>query len=289
MPARRLPAGMRPPQEGTMTPQERDLVRELFDRLATLESGPRDPDAEGAIAEGLGRAPHATYALVQTVLVQDEALKRAHARIEELEAPPAEEPPRSFLDNMRDSVFGREEPRGSVPRTGGLGSSGVWGQAGSPAAGGPPMGSPGMGGSPMGASPMGPAPVGTGGSSFLGTAAASAAGVIGGAMLLNGIRSMFGHSQGGSASAFDPGSAAAASPPTATSPARPASTTSATNGPAATGSRRATTTTAPGCSATIRMMTTTAASATTTTLILPATSTAATWTRRDGRGVTDGA
>ena len=88
-----------------MTLQERDLVRELFDRLATLESGPRDPDAEGAIAEGLGRAPHATYALVQTVLVQDEALKRAHARIEELEAPPAEEPPRSFLDNMRDSVF----------------------------------------------------------------------------------------------------------------------------------------------------------------------------------------
>ena len=195
-----------------MTPQERDLVRELFDRLATLESGPRDPDAEGAIAEGLGRAPHATYALVQTVLVQDEALKRAHGRIEELEAPPVEEPPRSFLDNMRDSVFGREEPRGSVPRTGGLGSSGAWGQPGSPTAGGPPMGSPGMGGSPMGASPMGPAPVGTGGSSFLGTAAASAAGVIGGAMLLNGIRSMFGHSQGGSASAFDPGSAAAASP-----------------------------------------------------------------------------
>jgi uncharacterized protein len=34
----------------------------------------------------LRRAPQATYALVQTALVQDEALKRANARIEELQA-----------------------------------------------------------------------------------------------------------------------------------------------------------------------------------------------------------
>jgi len=56
--------------------------------------------------------------------------------------------------------------------------------------GGQPMG-PGMG-----ASPMGPGAPGFGGGSFLGTAAASAAGVIGGAMMLNGIRSMFGHGGG---------------------------------------------------------------------------------------------
>jgi hypothetical protein len=69
--------------------------------------------------------------------------------------------------------------------------------------GGQPMG--GQPGQPMGASPMG-AP-GFGGGSFLGTAAASAAGVIGGAMMLNGIRSMFGHSGGGmgGASAFGSG------------------------------------------------------------------------------------
>ena len=35
------------------------------------------------------------------------------------------------------------------------------------------------------------------GSSFLGTAASAAAGVIGGALLLDGIRSMMGHGQGG--------------------------------------------------------------------------------------------
>jgi hypothetical protein len=68
-----------------MTPQEQD-VNELFDRLAELESNPRHPDAERLIADGLRRAPHAAYALVQTALVQDEALKHANARIDELQA-----------------------------------------------------------------------------------------------------------------------------------------------------------------------------------------------------------
>jgi hypothetical protein len=36
-----------------MTPQEQDLVEELFDRLAKLENSPRDPAAERVIADGL--------------------------------------------------------------------------------------------------------------------------------------------------------------------------------------------------------------------------------------------
>jgi hypothetical protein len=64
-----------------MTPQERQLVDDLFDRLSKMESAPRDPDATAAIAQGLRIAPNAVYALVQTVLVQDEALKRANSRI----------------------------------------------------------------------------------------------------------------------------------------------------------------------------------------------------------------
>jgi uncharacterized protein len=195
-----------------MTPQERQMVDELFDRLAKLEDAPRDPEAERAVAEGLRGAPHAVYALVQTVLVQDEALKRAHARIQELEGGQPEEQPRGFLDSMRDTLFGREERRGSVPnvRPGGLGSSGVWGSGQSapppgPSGYGSPSGGPPPGPSGYGYPAGGPPPVGTGGS-FLGTAAASAAGVIGGAMLMNSVRSMFGHSAG--ASAFEPGSSA---------------------------------------------------------------------------------
>src|ERR1700675_3433797 len=99
-----------------MTPQERQLVDELFDRLSKLENAPREPDAVAAIAQGLRKAPNAVYALVQTVLLQDEALKRANARIQQLEAGGAgEQRPSGFLDSMRDAIFGQDQPRGSVP------------------------------------------------------------------------------------------------------------------------------------------------------------------------------
>src|ERR1044071_7404881 len=108
-------------QEDDMTPQERQLISELFQRLASLENNPRDPDAEAMIREGLRRSPNAVYSLVQSVLVQDEALKAANNRIQEYEqqlgGPQAQEQePRGFLDSMRSSIFGREEQRGSVPR-----------------------------------------------------------------------------------------------------------------------------------------------------------------------------
>ena len=42
-----------------MTPQEQELVNELFDRLAEVENNPRDPNAERLIADGLRQAPNA--------------------------------------------------------------------------------------------------------------------------------------------------------------------------------------------------------------------------------------
>jgi hypothetical protein len=182
-----------------MTPEERKLVIELFDRLATLEDAERDPEAEDLVRDGLRQAPNAAYALVQTVLVQDEALKRANARIRELEGG-ADAPARdaSFLAGMRDRLSGGRPSRGSVPS--------VRPDAGAP----PPSGmSPAWhtGGQPVAppaAVPASVAPMGMGGS-FLGTAASAAAGVIGGALLLDGIRSMMGHHSGAQA-AFDPSS-----------------------------------------------------------------------------------
>jgi hypothetical protein len=190
-----------------MTPQELKLVTELFDRLETLEGARRDPDAERAIAAGFDRAPNSAYALVQTVLVQDEALKRANARIEELEAALAGEPQQQesggFLDSMRGAILGRDNARGSVPsvRPGGAGSSGVWNTGRRPDSDYGARADSGYG-APASAAP------GFGGGSFLGTAAAGVAGVIGGAMLFNGIRSMFGGEHGASASsALDSGAA----------------------------------------------------------------------------------
>jgi hypothetical protein len=200
-----------------MTPQERELVANLFDRLSRLEEAPRDGDAERTIEDGLKRAPHAVYALVQTVLVQDEALKRANERIEELEtqADRGTEPPRQggFLDSMRDAILGPREPSraGSVPSVPPTRQGSVWGNSGGYAPPPPPdagYGPPGGYGPQAGYAPQ-QGGFGQGGS-FLGTAASAAAGVVGGALLLNGIRSMFGHHHG--ASAYDPGYGAASPP-----------------------------------------------------------------------------
>ena len=172
-----------------MTPQERQLVEDLFDRLARLESAPRDADAERVIADGLRGAPNAIYPLVQTVLVQDEALKRADARIRELTGDDAQPATGGgFLDSMRQALTGRST---SVPSVRPGAPDPRWNSGGAfPNANAAPAQGGGQGG-------------GYGGGSFLGTAAASAAGVIGGALLLNSISSVFGH-HGGSAFAAVP-------------------------------------------------------------------------------------
>jgi uncharacterized protein len=207
-----------------MTPQERQLVDDLFDRLAKVEGAPRDPDAAAAIQDGLRQAPNAIYALVQTVLLQDEALKRAGARIQELEQAHAPEQAQSggFLDSMRDTIFGKEsQPRGSVPnvpppvpsrpvwnsgqvlqQTQGQGQYDQYNQGpgqgygqGSYGQGGYGQGGYGQGGYGQGPGGFGQsygAPPFGGGGSFLGTAAAAAAGVVGGSLLMNGIRSVMG-------------------------------------------------------------------------------------------------
>jgi hypothetical protein len=201
-----------------MTPQERQMVDDLFDRLSKMESAPRDPDATAAIVQGLRIAPNAIYPLVQTVLVQDEALKRANSRIQELEGQGAPQQGQGggFLDTMRGAILGQSQGGGgSVPnvRPPEVGSRPVWNsgqvlqQAGhddegggyGQSYGGPqaPVSGGMMGGSMTGGGMMGGGMGSGGGGSFLGTAAAAAAGVVGGSLLLNGIRSMMGGSHHG--------------------------------------------------------------------------------------------
>ncbi|MDZ4369734.1 MAG: DUF2076 domain-containing protein [Afipia sp.] len=196
-----------------MTPQERQLVDDLFDRLARLETSPREPDADAAIAQGLRRAPNAVYALVQTVLVQDEALRRADARIQELEGGAEQQQPSGgFLDSMRDAILGPGQGRGSVPsvRPGDGSQRGpVWNSGEALGQADARMGDPRMNAGPRmndsrlndprsgnpGGGLFGGGNAG-GGGSFLGTAAATAAGVIGGSMLMNSIRGMMGSGSG---------------------------------------------------------------------------------------------
>lgn len=213
-----------------MTPQERQLVEQLFDRLAKLEQEPRDAEAERAIREGLTRAPNAIYALVQTAIVQDEALRRANDRIEELLAElEGDQPPPErggFLDRMRSTMLGADGRRGgSVPSVG----AGDMDRRDERWNSGRPMGVPPGYGGASGSGPAGgsfgggygagpgaaPAGGGFGGGSFLGTAAAAAAGTIGGSLLLNSIRGMMGPAHAGQSTgqgAVDASAGGAASP-----------------------------------------------------------------------------
>ena len=102
-----------PLEENTMTPQERQLIDDLFDRLSRLENSPRDPDAQGAIARGLRRR-NTVYALVKTALVQDEALKRAGAAFRNKRAVHPEQQPSPAGSSIPCAKpFRQEQRRGS--------------------------------------------------------------------------------------------------------------------------------------------------------------------------------
>jgi hypothetical protein len=165
-----------------MQQQERELITGLFGRLQPFETQPRDGEAEALIKDAVQRQPAAPYLLVQTVLVQEQALKAAQERIAELEAGAGAAPAASgFL--------------GSAPKIG------PWGAQ--PAAAAPRTSVPSTR-SPLQAAVAPQA----GGGGFLRTAMATAAGVAGGALLFEGIRSLMGNNPG----PFGPSQAAAAQP-----------------------------------------------------------------------------
>jgi hypothetical protein len=154
-----------------MQAQERDLITGLFGRIQQFETQPRDPEAESLISGSVARQPAAPYLLVQTVLVQEQALKAAQERIAELEAKASAAPvaATSFLGNApKISPWGTQpsQPAPPVPSTR----------------------------SPLQAA-VAPAAAPAGGS-FLRTAMMTAAGVAGGALLFEGIRGLMGSNPG---------------------------------------------------------------------------------------------
>jgi hypothetical protein len=172
-----------------MTPQEKDLVTQLLQRLKQAGGAPKDPEAEQLIRRAMAEQPDAPYYLVQTVLMQDMALAEAQRRISELEsrAQSTAAPQRSFLG-------------GSVP------SAGPWARAQQPQAAQPVWGSqPAAPMQPHMQQPVSPMMQPSATSGFLRSAAATAAGIAGGALLFQGIQSMFGHGFGGAGFAQQPG------------------------------------------------------------------------------------
>jgi hypothetical protein len=200
-----------------MTPQERDVIAGIFDRLGQVAQQPRDPEAERLIAERLARQPYAPYAMAQAIHVQEQALLNMQSQIEQLQAEveqlrsqPQPQPQGGFLSGLfggaptqspRANPVADAAASGRVGMTPGLprralapsglqqpGMAGAVGQPGSGMAGA--MGQNGAEQPPAG--PWGQ----RAGGGFLATAMTTAAGVAGGMVLGNVLMNAF---QGGAA------------------------------------------------------------------------------------------
>jgi hypothetical protein len=184
-----------------MTPQERELITTLLGRLKGASGQPKDPEADALIRQAIAEQPDAPYYLVQTVLIQDLSLHQAQNQIADLERQLAEaNAAKSSGTSFLGGLFGSRPspaaaPSGSVP------SAGPWARGPQVA---PPQPPPGPGYAQPGYAQPGPAAAGAagglmgamggaGGGGFLRSAAATAAGIAGGALLFQGISSMFGH------------------------------------------------------------------------------------------------
>jgi uncharacterized protein len=163
-----------------MDRNDRQAIEALFDRLATVErqSTPRDGEAEALIRDKIAGQPGAPYYMAQTIVVQEQALAAAEARLAGLEAQVAQTSRAN--GGSFDSLFGDRRQAasstGSVPQV--------------------PNTNPRQGRQP-------------GGEGFLAGAAQTALGVTGGVLLGNAIAGMLG---GHEAKAKEPAEAKAAEP-----------------------------------------------------------------------------
>ncbi|WGF87558.1 DUF2076 domain-containing protein [Marinivivus vitaminiproducens] len=156
-----------------MDSQDRQAIEGLFHKLDTVgrQGHPRDAEAERFIADRITQLPAAPYYMAQAIVVQEQALTAAQARIEELERQVAQR------SNAGGGLFGglfgggASQPQRPAPRP--------------QAAPFPPGG--GQPGGPWG----GQQARGGGGGGFLAGAAQTAVGVAGGMMLGNMLAGMF--------------------------------------------------------------------------------------------------
>ncbi len=131
-----------------MTPEERQLLSALAQRVKNVPPQQKDPEAEQFIRQLVMERPDTPYVLAQTVIMQDFALRNAQSQIEELQrqlseaAPPVQERPGSFLGGL----FGRSpSPQPSTSSSGSVPRVNPWGQPDAPP--------PGWGSGPGGSGP----------------------------------------------------------------------------------------------------------------------------------------
>ncbi|HLX99472.1 MAG TPA: DUF2076 domain-containing protein [Roseiarcus sp.] len=185
-----------------MTPEERQMLGGLFQRVNAAAATPRDAEAETFINDAVRAAPHAPYVLSQTVLVQQHALEAAANRISELEGAAQQSAGQSqeqgsFLGNLGKTIFGGGAPS-ALPRPSADPQAYQRTQAAPPSQAylsPPPQGYPPP---PQGYPPQpGPWSQPSHGGGFLQNAASTAAGVAGGVALGNLLGGLFAGHGGG--------------------------------------------------------------------------------------------
>ena len=163
-----------------MSPEEKQLLADLANKIAQTPAPQRDPEAEDFIRTHIGSRPDALYLMTQTVLIQNMALDHASQEIAQLRQQVAQAPAR--------------------PSSGGS-FLGGGAQGGQPQYHEQPMQPqyPQYAPQPQQPQPQyaPPPPQQGGGSSLLGTAAKTVAGVAAGALAFEGIRSLLGGGGGG--------------------------------------------------------------------------------------------
>jgi hypothetical protein len=185
-----------------MTPQEKELLTTLLDRVKNAPRQDKDPEADALIRQATAAQPDLPYYLTQTVLIQDLSLHQAQQRITDLEKQltDAQQAAKPSVGSFLGGLFGNRPPA----QASGPAQAGPWTRSPQVAAAPPaqPYGQPGYGPQPgYGQQPMGGGFMGGGmggaGGGFLRSAAATAAGVAGGALLFQGISSLFGNHYAG--------------------------------------------------------------------------------------------
>jgi len=156
-----------------MNSEEQNLLTQFLDQLKSIRGMAKDPEADRLIARAAAEQPDALYLLVQKALLQEQGLKSAQTRIEQLQ----------------QQLSQAQAARSQTPAGGGFLGQNPWANPAPRAAGG--MGYAPT--APLNAPPMGMGMGSSGFGSFLGSAAATAAGVAAGAFLFQGIENLMGH------------------------------------------------------------------------------------------------
>ena len=178
-----------------MSPDERQMLTGLFQRISAQGGAPRDRDAEALIADAVRSMPFAPYLLAQAVLVQEQALGAANTRLQELEAQvrdlqsrPAQADAGSggFLGGLGKSLFGGSAAPAPRPQQNYAPQqpSGPWGQPAPQAYQQPQQN--------YQPAPQYQQPAPRGGGGFMTGALGAAAGIAGGVLMADSNKGLFG-------------------------------------------------------------------------------------------------